>query len=99
MKILNIIYLLILFILVMVIRYQHKNIIHFKSILQYYRWHDCLTDAPKHNGKYLVQTNDENNKIKVLFYNTGNQQWNLSNEINVVAWCHLPNYLYPKYKN
>ena len=99
MKILNIIYLLILFILIIVVLYQYKNIIHFKSILQYYRWHDCLTDTPKHNGKYLVQTNDENNKIKVLFYNTGNQQWDLSNEINVIAWCHLPNYLYPKYKN
>ena len=99
MKILNIIYLLILFILIIIVRYQHKNIIHFKSILQYYKWHDYLIKIPEHSGKYLVQTNDENDKIKVSFYNMRKKQWDLSNEINVVAWCHLPNYLYPKYKN
>lgn len=99
MKILNIIYLLIIFILIIIIHYQYKTILYFKSILQYYKWHDCLTDAPKHSGKYLVQTNNEKDKIKVSFYNMGKKQWDLSNEINVVAWCHLPNYLYPEYKN
>ena len=65
-----------------------------ESIFYYYRWHNALFDCPYNNTWYLAQTNDKEQKIKVLFYNSEENQWNYFGE--VIAWCHLPNYLYPK---
>lgn len=69
-----------------------------ESILYYYRWHESLFDCPHNSGWYLVQTDDNEKQIKVLFYNIEENQWNYSGKAKIIAWCHLPNYLYPQDK-
>ena len=64
----NIIFFLILIILSVIIYNQYDVIKHYKSNIEYYKWHDSIFDPPKSTSWYLVQTNDNEKKIKVLFY-------------------------------
>ena len=88
-------------ILFLILYDKNKYIKELESLLEYYRWHDAIYDLPINETWYLTQTNENNPKIKVLFYCTKQKQWyednlyQIRNE-GVVAWCHLPNYLYHK---
>lgn len=75
---------------------QNKKIRSFESILDYYRWHSALFEEPPHSGKYLLQTGDSKENITVSRYDMKKRMWDFSNQDEIVAWCRLPNYLYPQ---
>lgn len=75
---------------------QNKKIKNFESILDYYKWHSVLFEEPPHSGKYLLQIDDNKENIIVSRYNIRKRIWDFSNQEKIVAWCRLPNYLYPK---
>lgn len=69
---------------------------YLESILNYYKWHNILFDIPPHSGWYLVQTNDNKQRIKVLYYSMKKECWEYPDKNMLVAYCRLPNYLYPQ---
>ena len=75
---------------------QNKKIRSLESILDYYRWHSALFEEPPHSGKYLLQIGDNKENITVSRYDIKKRMWDFSNQDEIVAWCRLPNYLYPK---
>ena len=75
---------------------QNKKIRSLESILDYYRWHSVLFEEPPHSGKYLLQIGDDKENITVSRYDIKKRMWDFSNQEEIVAWCRLPNYLYPK---
>ena len=93
------IYIIFLVILIVLFIYKilsfNKDNKELNSILDYYRWHNALFEPPTSDGKFLIQTDDKNDKIKISFYSHEYETWNLPQNINVIAWCHLPNHLYP----
>lgn len=94
-------YLLLIIICIVIIYNNYKKIKHYESIMEYYKWRSCVFQSPLHSGKYLLQysikDNDEH-QIVVTHYNARKKEWVLSDDLMPVAWCHLPNYLYPTNK-
>ena len=85
----------ILIISLLIINNQNRKIENLESILYYYRWHGAF-DYPRSTGWYLVQTDDNKKKIKVLFYDVEKNSWDYFEKSKIISWCHLPNYLYPQ---
>lgn len=79
-----------------IINNQNKRIKSLESVLDYYKWHSALFEEPPHSGKYLLQTGDNKENITVSKYNIKKKMWDFQNQEEIVAWCRLPNYLYPK---
>ena len=75
---------------------KDKKIKNLESILNYYKWHDALFDEPPHSGKYLIQIDDNKENIVVSRFDMRKKLWDFSNKEKIIAWCRLPNYLYPK---
>lgn len=86
----------ILIISLLIIINQNRKIENLESIIYYYKWHGALFDYPHSSGWYLVQTDDNEKKIKVLFYNIEKNNWDYFGKNKIISWCHLPNYLYPQ---
>ena len=86
----------ILIISLFIIINQNRKIENLESILYYYKWHGALFDYPHSSGWYLVQTDDNEKKIKVLFYDVEKNNWDYFGKSKIISWCHLPNYLYPQ---
>lgn len=87
-------------VLFIIIYNDYKKISHYESIEKYYKWRNCILKPP-HSGKYLLQyTTEEDDEYQVIVthYNARTEQWILPNNTLPVAWCHLPNYLYPDKK-
>ena len=99
-------YLLILLICMIIIYSDYKKLKHYESIEEYYGWKDCVESPPPHSGKYLLQygikENDEKQIIiiQVIYYNARKKEWlTIPDNCSNIAWCHLPNYLYPDTPN
>lgn len=100
MTIIQLIIFLIIFLNVLIffiiINNQRKKIKHLESILFYYKWHDALFEEPTCTGNYLTQTKNKENKISINKYDIEKRMWVSIDEKNIVAWCRLPNFLYPE---
>ena len=98
----NLIFIFIFAILILVIIDKNAQISSFESVMKYYEWHEAIFNPPKNNCWCLIQTGDNTcQKMRVSFYNIEKYQWYrdkrcIYEENNVVAWCHLPNHLYPE---